>query len=273
MSAAKHRFLAVLACLVMGALMGATFAAGHPLDATDLDHDGFKNWADNCPENYNPKQTDTDGDTSPPVASQPAPHPSTGPVMVYPYTPTLPQDPPAPLPTDMPADAGGDGCDVDDDGDGITDNPKRDNCKLVANADQKDSDFDGQGDACDEEYGTPAATGAMAGSDPNDRTAPKVAVVTRTIIRFDELGRGLAIAVRCSERCSLDGRLLVKGRPVARGAAQLDGKGNTWVFLKFGKKAKQRLVRKARARATFKLEAKDANGNRALAQKRILLRP
>ena len=35
MSAAKQRFTAVLACLSVAALMGATLAAGHPLDLTD----------------------------------------------------------------------------------------------------------------------------------------------------------------------------------------------------------------------------------------------
>ena len=108
--------------------MGATFASGHPLDATDLDHDGFKNYADSCPSNYNPKQTDTDGDTAEPVVNQPAPHPSTGPVIVYPYTPALPQEPPATMPTDQPPDTGG--------------------------------------DACDKQNGTPSATGAATGADP-----------------------------------------------------------------------------------------------------------
>jgi hypothetical protein len=273
MSAAKHRFLAMFALLVVGALMGATFAAGHPLDATDLDHDGFKNWADNCPDNYNPKQIDTDKDTQAPVVSEPQAHPSTGPVIVYPYTPALPQDPPAELPTDKPADAGGDSCDADDDGDGITDNPKRDNCALIPNPDQKDSDFDGRGDVCDKQNGTPDATGTVAAAAPDDGKAPAVAIATRTVIRYDEIGRGLAIWVRCDEACSLDGQLVVKKRAVARGTAQIGAKGGTWVFLKFAKKAKKQMLRKPRALATFKLTVKDLSGNRAVAQKRITLRP
>ena len=307
MSAAKHRFLALLACLLVGALMGATFATGHPLDATDLDHDGFKNWGDNCPDHYNPKQVDTDGDTQEPIADEPAPHPSTGPLIIYPYTPPVPGGSPASAPTDRPADTGGDACDVDDDGDGVTDMPKRDNCPLAANADQADSDFDGRGDACDPDDdndgvddkgdncprasnagqvdtdrdgtgdacdpdGPKAATSGLKGGDPNDRAAPKVTIASRTVIRFDELGRGLAMSVRCSEGCSLDGELLVRRRAVARGAAQVEAAGRTCVFLTFSHGLMKALKRKGRAAATFKLVAKDANGNRAVAQKKLLLR-
>src|SRR5574341_2344943 len=41
----------------------------------------------------------------------------------------------------------GDACDPDDDNDGVADTT--DNCPLVANADQLDTDGDGLGDACD----------------------------------------------------------------------------------------------------------------------------
>ena len=272
MSTAKHRFAAVLACLSMAALMGATLAAGHPLDVTDYDHDGYKNWADNCPNNYNPKQQDNDGDTSPAVVDQPAPHPSVGPLVVYPYTPPPPPgaDPPADPPTDLPPEAGGDSCDIDDDNDGVTDTPKRDNCPRLPNPDQKDSDFDGKGDACDEQNGTPSAT-AATGS-PDDGKAPVVSVSAPRTVRYGELGRGLAVSVRCSEACSLDGQLLVKRRAVARGAAQVAATGRTWVFLRFAKGRLARLQRKGRAAATFKLAAKDSSGNRVAVQKRLTLR-
>lgn len=49
------------------------------------------------------------------------------------------------LDTDM--DGEGDVCDMDDDGDGILD--AEDNCPLTANADQLDTDNDGVGDVCD----------------------------------------------------------------------------------------------------------------------------
>lgn len=308
MSTAKHRFLAVLASLLVGALMSAAFAAGHPLDATDLDHDGFKNWADNCPENHNPKQLDTDKDTVAPVVNQPQPHPSTGPVIVYPYTPAVPGGAPAPTPTDRTPDTGGDSCDNDDDGDGITDSPKRDNCPLKPNKDQTDSDFDGKGDLCDTDDDNDdardaddncplisnagqadsdkdgigdacdpdapkAATTALGGPNPNDKSAPKVAISGRRVLRFDELGRGLAVGIRCDEGCSLDGELLVRGKAISRGAAQIESKGNTWVFLTFGKGALKRATKLRRTSATFKLVAKDANGNRVVVQKRLTLRP
>jgi hypothetical protein len=293
---------------MVAALMGATFAAGHPLDATDLDHDGFKNWADNCPENHNPKQVDTDGDTFDPVVNEPAPHPSTGPLIVYPYTPAVPGGSPASTPADRTADTGGDSCDNDDDGDGVTDMPKRDNCPLVANKEQTDSEYDGRGDACDPDDDNDnagdkqdncplvsnvgqvdtdrdgigdacdpdgpkaAASSGLKGGDPNDKSAPTVTISSRRVIRFDELGRGLAMSVRCDEGCSLDGELVVRRKAVARGASQVESKGATWVFLTFSNGQMRAIKRKGRAPATFKLVAKDANGNRAVVQKKLLLR-
>ena len=48
---------------------------------------------------------------------------------------------------DTDNDGEGDACDTDDDGDGIADS--EDNCPLIANADQADADGDGIGDVCD----------------------------------------------------------------------------------------------------------------------------
>ena len=49
--------------------------------------------------------------------------------------------------TDTDSDGFGNVCDTDDDGDGVADG--NDNCPLVSNANQLDSDADGLGDACD----------------------------------------------------------------------------------------------------------------------------
>jgi len=54
---------------------------------------------------------------------------------------------PNPSQLDTDGDGQGDACDSDDDGDTIPD--ASDNCPLVANTDQADTDGDSQGDACD----------------------------------------------------------------------------------------------------------------------------
>ena len=72
-------------------------------------------------------------------------------------------------------DTDGDGCkdageDADDDNDTVADGS--DNCALVANADQQDSDGDGQGDACDATPLPPDPVGGGGGGTSGDTTAP-----------------------------------------------------------------------------------------------------
>jgi hypothetical protein len=55
---------------------------------------------------------------------------------------------------DTDGDGEGNACDADDDGDGVLDGA--DNCPLVANPDQADFDLDGIGDTCDPATGPPS---------------------------------------------------------------------------------------------------------------------
>jgi hypothetical protein len=58
---------------------------------------------------------------------------------------------------DTDGDGVGDACDGDDDGDGVPD--ERDNCPLVPNATQADADGDGLGNACDPTFDPPVDAG------------------------------------------------------------------------------------------------------------------
>jgi hypothetical protein len=57
--------------------------------------------------------------------------------------------------TDTDADGAGNACDADDDNDGVADT--MDNCPLTSNPDQADFDLDGIGDTCDPVTGPPSA--------------------------------------------------------------------------------------------------------------------
>ena len=73
---------------------------------------------------------------------------------------------------DTDGDGQGDACDADDDGDGIDDGP--DNCEKTASADQADTDGDGQGNPCDADDdgdGLSDAAEAALGLSPTDPDA------------------------------------------------------------------------------------------------------
>ncbi|MBN1212789.1 MAG: SBBP repeat-containing protein [candidate division Zixibacteria bacterium] len=106
---------------------------------------------DNCPDDYNPAQTDADGDdvgddcdNCPNLAnSNQEDWDEDG---AGDYCDNCPWEyNPSQLDTDLDGD--GDVCDYDDDADGIDD--ELDNCPLVSNVYQNDNDFDGFGNVCD----------------------------------------------------------------------------------------------------------------------------
>lgn len=107
----------------------------------DSDLDSIFDDEDNCPDTFNPTQTDTDGDgfgdaCDPDIDNDGLLNENDN----CPFTAN-------PTQTDTDGDGQGDACDIDDDNDGIDD--EDDNCPLNANADQADMDNDGLGDLCD----------------------------------------------------------------------------------------------------------------------------
>jgi hypothetical protein len=103
------------------------------LGGADVDCDGIKNSEDNCMLVYNPDQNDRDKDSIGDACDH---HPN----RAYHPKPFSDKDTET-LRKKAPK------CDLD--GDGVPDD--HDNCKLVANPDQRDSNKNGIGDACERE--------------------------------------------------------------------------------------------------------------------------
>ena len=183
---------------------------------------------------------------------------------------------------DYDFDRTGDGCDPDDDEDGKFD--AADNCPLVYNWEQTDLDGDGRGSACDAEEAStgPGGTGG-GGANANDRTPPAVVVSVAGMQRMEELGRSMAVRVRCNEGCAVRAKLTVSrklarrlriGRgatTLASGTAALGGAGSTYVFMSFNKAAR-RLPRGRTVAAALSVTAADEAGNRRTSSRRVRVR-
>jgi Thrombospondin type 3 repeat len=261
--------VAVVAALGTGAAHAETglACAQGPCSVADYDGDTVKDWADNCPLNGNRKQQDNDKDTGAPVVDVGMPPEpidnTTGPIRIYPATPLQTGQP---LPTDRSREQGGDSCDLDDDNDGIYDRRspgKRgpDNCQMVPNPDQGDADRDGIGDRCDKEFNPPAIAKV---------THPKKLPARR----YDEIGAGLIVPLRCSSACSVSGALTVGKTVIGRGTAALDGAGRTFLIVRIPAKSLSNLRRKrARIRPLLKVTTVGEATPRTVMKTRVLLHP
>jgi len=150
---------------------------GKLYDCSDPDGDLICGYVDNCPDTYNPDQTDTDGDQIGDACDDDDDGdgmPDTQDNCPLDYNPD--QD-------DNDSDGAGDACDEDDDNDSVPDDGDGsgnsgdkpctggqtancdDNCPNTYNANQADTDSDGVGDACDNCLADPNANQDDADND------------------------------------------------------------------------------------------------------------
>ncbi|QBA64920.1 thrombospondin type 3 repeat-containing protein [Muriicola soli] len=122
---------------------------------------------------------------------------------------------------DTDGDGEGDACDTDDDNDGIDDID--DNCPLIANADQADADGDGIGDVCDDDADNDGVPNAQ---DLCDNTPPG-AVVDVTGCEIFTLPSNNFSLLAVGETCTSnnDGSIVVNATEALNYTAILSGGG------------------------------------------------
>ncbi|HRY94018.1 MAG TPA: thrombospondin type 3 repeat-containing protein [Myxococcota bacterium] len=153
------------ACTSDADCAGGRCDQGRCVSIPDRDHDLVPDEQDNCPDVYNPDQTNTDGDSQG-DACDPCPGSmlndgdGDGVCGDIDNCPELAN----PDQADQDQDGAGDRCDPcptgaedDGDGDGVCDDG--DNCPGLSNPGQADQDQDGAGDACDPCLGSPNQDG------------------------------------------------------------------------------------------------------------------
>jgi Thrombospondin type 3 repeat/RTX calcium-binding nonapeptide repeat (4 copies) len=255
---------------------------------SDDDADGVPDSSDNCRVDANPDQTDTDGDgygdACPPKHSElDLGRPSDDIIddndnCDFDYNPDQ---------SDLDGDDKGDACDSDLDGDDFDNH--YDNCPTVYNVettdtngdgflnDQSDADKDGIGTACD---GDESLFGGPGGVDDGKR--PKLGVRVAKRQRLAAVKAGLVVRVRCSEACGTTVELSVSRRLARRlglrstrifasGSASLQGKGTTYVFVRFDRRVRSKLFRMKGVRSKLTAAAVDGGGNRDRTSRRITL--
>jgi uncharacterized repeat protein (TIGR01451 family) len=130
-------------------------------DAPDRDADAVPDSSDNCPDTYNPTQTDADADGAGNACDSDDDNDGQADADEI-ACGSDPLDANSQA-TDADADHSPDCVDADDDNDGVAD--ASDNCLRTPNPDQRDADRDGRGDACDNCPVTPNPSQEDADSD------------------------------------------------------------------------------------------------------------
>jgi hypothetical protein len=231
------------------ALGGAAPAAAHPVeDPNDVDHDKVQNADDNCPNDFNPDQSNVDHDGTGDACDDDDDNDG-----VRDGTDNCPRDA-NPDQADADHNGAGDACDKDEDADGVrddtdncrglangdqTDNDRdgkgdpcdddddndrvldsRDNCPVNDNADQADGDGDGKGDACDDPADSASLRGGSGAPTPaavaGDRDAPGLRLIVDAAQRLPAIRAGVIVGARCSEGCVLRARIVLSPRQARR---------------------------------------------------------